>query len=143
MNAMGLSKGDEECAEIVPLQLWSDVAFLEWQRLCSHAGKPVNSLKYTIRSQIDNYATKDILRQVCLMDKGSDDWSVIQDGMTFHADEEQFEAVLGTPNGRGLGYMLKDHKGQFGQMRVKELTVIGQKSGNLWYPMIIQETESF
>lgn len=52
---------------------------------------------------------------------------MLEDGMTFHMGQEQLDAALGTPYGRGLGYMLKAHKSQFGQMNT---TVIGQQSGD-------------
>lgn len=112
---------------IVPLDRWSDVVFLEWKKLCKKAHVPVSSLKHVIRYNVDNKPTEDVIQDVFGLDRP--DWSKISRGRRFHPDEEEFAALLGTPNGSGVAYMLIDHKGQFGQMRVKSITVKGMKIG--------------
>lgn len=126
---------------IVPLNRWSDVVYLEWQRLCRKARVPVNSLKHIISYNVENKPTEDVNQDVFGLD--TKDWSKISRGRTFYPNEEAFAALLGTPNGSGIAYMLIDHKDQFGQMRVKSITVKGMKIGGEWFPWMIQVIETF
>jgi hypothetical protein len=126
---------------IVPLNRWSDVVFLEWQKLCEKVHVPLNSLKHIIRYNVDNGPTEDVIQDVFGLN--TKDWSEISHGRTFYPGEEEFTALLGTPNGSGVAYMLIDHKGQFGQVRVKSITVKGMKIGGEWFPWMVQKIETF
>ncbi|KAJ5895017.1 hypothetical protein N7495_006708 [Penicillium taxi] len=126
-----------DCDDVVPLAKFSDVVFLEWQKL---AGTSVDGLKYMIRSEIDNAATKAVIRKACGLAANEEDWSKIEDAQEFLPGTDNFNALLGSPNGRGLGYMLSQHQSKLGKGKtVTKITVQGQKVVRTWNVMMIQE----
>lgn len=49
--------------------------------------------------------------------------------VTFGPDQEEFEALLGTPNGRGVGHLLKDHFHEMSRKSFGDVTVLGDETG--------------
>ncbi|MEO9651680.1 MAG: hypothetical protein ABJ360_17510 [Roseobacter sp.] len=68
-------------------------------------GRKQKDLKDVVRVSISNPET--LLTVHYALPNGS----YFQDGTTFEfgPEQEEFAALLGTPNGRGIGYLLKDH----------------------------------
>ena len=54
-------------------------------------------------------------------------------GISFEVESEEGRAILGTPNGSGVAWMLGQHKGQFAGKRVERVTVFyAKKKGDLY-----------
>lgn len=106
--------------QTVPLRRWSDVVFLTWQNLC-RGSERTKKLKWIFRLNITNDKTKKIIAEVMRGDihnlKG---WP----GNTFIASQTSGLALLGTPHGAGVAWLLAQHKEQFGfQRTVAKITV--------------------
>ncbi|KAJ5895083.1 hypothetical protein N7495_006774 [Penicillium taxi] len=129
---------------LVPLSVWSDVSFLEWQNLCSIYGASVQSLKHVVQSHIVNSETLEIL-PTALDESGTDvDWEKYKDGKKFTGGAT-FEALLGTPVASGTSWMLIQHKNQLGLKRIASITIMGQHLNNEyikeWVPAMILTIE--
>lgn len=126
--------------------------FLQWQQLCSQTNPStsVSQLKYIIQSDIANDATKAIVRQALGKPSTFTDWSQIEDGVSWTSGDDEFKAILASPNGRGAAWLLVQHKPQFGLMEVTKITVRGAKKETVekgqtqtrWILVIIQEIGS-
>ncbi|KAJ5901621.1 hypothetical protein N7495_002149 [Penicillium taxi] len=127
---------------LVKLRKWSDVTYLEWQNLCNKAGTSVDSLKYLIRSLIQNQLTASIIAQALGEESDFDEWKNYEDGVTFEHGSEKFNALLGTPNGSGSAWILIQHKSQLGLKRISKIKVYGQQIGaSIWEPGMWMEVE--
>ncbi|KAJ4380220.1 hypothetical protein N0V86_004529 [Didymella sp. IMI 355093] len=85
------------------LQRASDLAWLSWTKYA----KPNNHLKYFFNVAITNVATQQAIRRVLKTTNSAyGPWP----GATFGADTEEGKVLLGSPNGRGHGYFLAQHK---------------------------------
>ena len=109
--------------DIVPLGRWSDLVFLEYENLCKTAdtrdGGPfdVKGLKAVFRSRIVNADTKNIIFEIA--EKKGFDGPPAWPGMEFKMDTDEGKALLGTPNGNGVGWLLFSHREQLGWKTVK------------------------
>jgi hypothetical protein len=110
------------------IQQWSDAAFLEWSIACRGVGVAVDGLKYVLRAQIQNIVTQQIVFAVLesiwtdslhtgtptigLWGAGLTDGGIWSNGITIdYADyPNEFNAILGSPNGNGVAYLLATHK---------------------------------
>ncbi|KAF7186262.1 hypothetical protein HII31_12337 [Pseudocercospora fuligena] len=99
---------------LVPLRQWSDIMGLQWQKLCGN--KP---LRYVIRNSVRNPDTLRDLRQIYgvstfeglpVADSPLGEYP----GKTLTGDSEEGEAIIGSPNGRGVAFLLYQHKKTFG-----------------------------
>ncbi|KAJ5984854.1 hypothetical protein N7522_012050 [Penicillium canescens] len=101
----------------------SDVYVLQWQKLAAGSNK-IKNLKYFIRKDVQN---PDTLR---IIDEATGNVAKEWPGTTFSMESDEGKALLRTPNGVGLAYMLI-HKPELGvkvptQVRVFKTT---NKSG--------------
>ncbi|PSN75359.1 hypothetical protein BS50DRAFT_616031 [Corynespora cassiicola Philippines] len=107
---------------------WSDVAFLQW---ISPPCIPVDAeampevenqrnLKYVFRTNIENETTQEVVNRI-LPDfkKEKCTWP----GVTFRTDSLEGRALLGTPNGAGVAWLLAQHREQLGWRVVDQVTV--------------------
>jgi hypothetical protein len=82
---------------------WSDAAFSQWSEVCG--GEP-HKLCYIIQDRVENKPSEAIIKEAHRLAG-----IPIEKGMTWtrasHPDE--FHAILGSPNGYGVVYMLRDH----------------------------------
>lgn len=102
---------------LTPLKQYSDVVFLTWQKV---AGDKIKGLKYVIRHQIINLDTLAVLREV-LQRRGEElkAWP----GVKISMPDRDALAILGTPNGRGVAWILIQHKLQLGPKNIKDVTI--------------------
>lgn len=139
-----LSPGEmASCGPIVKLRAWSDVVYLQWQKLCKVRRDPVSNLNWVIRSHMENELTQTIVRQALGLPRNFKSWDKMPK-KTFRTGESQFRALLATPNGRGTPYLLIQHKNrnQLGVRKVSEITVQPQNLNGKWLPMMIQKIEA-
>lgn len=105
--------------ELTPLKQWSDITFLTWQK---YAGNEIKNLKYVFQSLIINKETEKVIHQVLSTRKEElVAWPGVKIPMT-HPDGQ---ALLGTPNGRGVAWLLIQHKEQLGLKVPEAVTIYG------------------
>jgi hypothetical protein len=101
---------------IPSLKYWSDVAFLQWRCQASHDSE----LKHVLRHDVLNAKT-DFVVEAINAPNGYD--TAPWPGMEYNAYSEDGQALLGTPNGSSVAYMLIQHKKHLGHKTVKKVTV--------------------
>jgi hypothetical protein len=97
---------------------WSDITFVEWQTQAQANGQDIRGLKYVIRYEIVNPATTSIIEEAA-----GKLYSIQWPGVTILMSDEKGRAILGTPNGAGVAYLLATHKTQLGQKTVESVHV--------------------
>jgi hypothetical protein len=134
----------ENSGRAVPeLKHWSDMAYLQWcDPDVSHGEN--GELKYVLRHEIQNKGTLAIMRRIeddYRRANGIEDgWKPMWPGITLEADSEESKALLGTPDGHGVAWLLIQHKRQLGHMAVGKITLYlcdsaepGSHSSNLLF----------
>ncbi|KAF2819010.1 hypothetical protein CC86DRAFT_307928, partial [Ophiobolus disseminans] len=105
--------------DVPDLKYWSDVAFLQWQLAASNK----SDLKYVLRFNVLNTLTSRVLAAIHLLnDTDIMPWP----GTCYNATSPEGRAILGTPNGSSVAYMLIQHKSQLGHKTVSKITVFQQ-----------------
>lgn len=103
--------------ELVPLQTWADVAFLEWVDACNGDEKCIKGLTMVTKCHTTSNTTIQIGSQAL---GGTDKWSAWP-GQSFSNDSQQFAALMSTPAGRGVAWMLLTHREQLGWKSVRSV----------------------
>lgn len=103
--------------ELVPLQTWADVAFLEWADACKGDDQCIKGLRMVTKCHSDSNATMQIGNQALGDPEKWDVWP----GQSFDKDSEQFAALMSTPVGRGVAWLLLTHREQLGWKHVKSV----------------------
>jgi hypothetical protein len=98
------------------VKAWSDVVFIEWQIQARRRELDFRGLKWVFRYSISNKKTKHVLLE---SSQGVLEWP----GTLLSMDEPGGIAMLGTPNGLGVAWLLATHKAQFGEMTVESVRV--------------------
>jgi hypothetical protein len=106
--------------KILPdITAWSDVTFLEWQTQAQASGQDVKQLKYIIRYEIATAETTAIIEQAV-----GEEWQETQwPGLIISMNEERGRAILGTPHGLGVAYLLATHKLHLGEKAIKSVRI--------------------
>lgn len=144
------------------LSNWSDVIYLEWAKRSSVLNK--RNLKYVIRYNVANPETRRLIARA-LNEAGYDSslgklngqplnrilYSLLS-GPPLYTNKvvllmtgDPGKAILGAPNGRGVGYLLAQHQGplQFGKKTVTQVTMFDQtytgqaRKIEYWSPQLI------
>jgi hypothetical protein len=106
----------------------SDILFLEFQRVMTENKQPMKELKGFWRESVENQDTKELATQISSdngMLHGIPKWP----GVDYGPDSDEFAALLGSPNGVGVAYILLQHREQLGQKTIKSVRV--------WYVMAL------
>jgi hypothetical protein len=98
---------------------WSDVIFVEWQHETRRRPLGVGELKWIFRYNIANPTSRAVTVEALRRDGGRRGWP----GVSFHACSENGEAIIGTPNGRGIVWLLATYKRQFGAKTIESVRV--------------------
>lgn len=103
--------------QIVPLRRWSDMIYLTWVDVCNlHSQNPGN-LKYIIRLNVISSDAPVILSRISGTEL-SDFTTVYPDFTVPDApDSQEGRAAVGFSNGRGVAWLLIQHKETFGVTR--------------------------
>ncbi|KAJ4857103.1 hypothetical protein T069G_08000 [Trichoderma breve] len=112
------------------IRRWSDAAWMQWVKACNDADfDDVSNVKYIFRATVVNPSSLDLLFQA-LREKYSDSPTIPPIGvwknrLTLDVAENprQFYAVLGSPNGSGVAYLLMTHKGALGVKTVNKVDI--------------------
>ncbi|RHZ60825.1 uncharacterized protein CDV56_108825 [Aspergillus thermomutatus] len=119
--------------QFVPLKQWSDVIFLLWERAAREANSNVQNLEHIFRSIVINGDTLAIMRRAIGKPADFEGWGELrpmkEKGRTFRPGSDAYYALLYSPNGRGVGWLLIQHKAKLGLRTVSEITVFGGSDG--------------
>jgi hypothetical protein len=94
---------------------WSDVVFTEWQ---TQAHLDISGLQYVFRLQMANDITMSVINTL-----NGHMSHLPWPGLTFPMTELQGLAILGTPNGFGVAWLLIQHRAQFGRRTIESVRV--------------------
>jgi hypothetical protein len=101
------------------LKFWSDVVYLQWKMHSS----PESTLKYVLRHNIMNPVTASIVEAINIANSTTTlEWP----GTSYAATSEEGQALLGTPNGSGVAYLLVQHKQELGRKTIEKITVFSE-----------------
>jgi hypothetical protein len=115
------AKKDPPVTVVPDLKSWSDITFLQWADLHKNEkGPAVSHLRYIMKTPCENPTTQLVIKKA-LKNTGQtlSKWP----GVTFSMDTKEGVAILGTPNGWGVAYLLVQHKKQLGNKVVDKVTV--------------------
>lgn len=109
--------------EVPPLHHWSDIAYLQWLKTSTSASSPVPlpaPIKFVLRLKIQNVDTYSILNKITARHglTGYPPWP----GIVLDIESDEGKAVLGTPNGAGVAWLLIQRKKELGHKRVEKVT---------------------
>ena len=107
---------------------WSDVAFLQWRsesrRYESQTGSLAPPIRYIFRCQIVNKKTRKVIENIVdEKRKAADQDTNIQVCYTVSTSTPEGKALLATPNGAGVAYLLIQHKEQLGVKTITEIDI--------------------
>ncbi|KAI4172110.1 MAG: hypothetical protein LQ343_003758 [Gyalolechia ehrenbergii] len=97
---------------VPPLNRQSDAMWAVWKTI----SRTPNDLRYIGRNGIINDDTKGIMNDI--FSKGPTGQPVRWPGLTFGIDTEEGQALLGTPNGLAVAYILMDRAKELGRRKV-------------------------
>ncbi|MCJ1328187.1 hypothetical protein MMC10_004862 [Thelotrema lepadinum] len=122
MSTISQSPKNDPWPANMPKQ-WSDVVFLGWKDMCSQQTPPVDpgNLKYIVRRHISNKITVGVINNYAPDVSG---WP----GTTFGIGDRAGQALLGTPNGYGPGFLLLQHQTTFGNRKIQTVQVWNEGS---------------
>ena len=112
---------------LVLLHRFSDIAWLVWSKHCHHSGADPAKLRYILSQKTVNDQT---LATVGAITHVAPENVPKYPGELFAgSDKVPFQALVGSPNGLGVAYLLLDHKKQLGaRRRVQSVRVWGPSS---------------
>lgn len=96
--------------EFVPLQSWADLAFIAWADACKGDETCIRRLNTVVKCNTTSKVTDRIATGVL---RGKDSWESYP-GKTFKNGSEELAAILATPIGRGVAWLLLTHRKQLG-----------------------------
>ena len=116
---------------VIPLKRWSDVIFLNYQSLMVGRGKDaMHRLKYIFRMRVNNKKSVKIMEGI--LGGGSLRESIkAWPGVYYGMETDDGRALLGTPNGLGVAWLLIQHKKQLGRKTVAGVRLYRNKDDNL------------
>ncbi|KAF7184944.1 hypothetical protein HII31_13756 [Pseudocercospora fuligena] len=106
-----------------PLQNWSDLVFLAMQKYAKSIGKlnDLKNLRHVVQHTVANKESIEILKNVIGKESLEDDDTF--PAFEFTIDDPQTKATLGSPNGKGVAWLLGQHKHQLGNKYIDYMSV--------------------
>jgi hypothetical protein len=99
------------------LQSWSDIAWLQWAEIACENAK---NLRYVFRSPVANTEAQWLInRAFQLSSKELTTWP----GVEFDMETDEGKALLSSPNGAGVAYLLFTHKRHLGRKTINKVTI--------------------
>ncbi|KAI9656040.1 MAG: hypothetical protein M1821_005101 [Bathelium mastoideum] len=98
-----LSPSQTTAHPLVELSRWSDVVFLEWSRL---AGNNLQNINYIFAYFVSNTESQQIVARAVQGHGNLGPWP----GISFFPGQDEYQAVVGSPNGFGVAWFLISHK---------------------------------
>ena len=95
------------------LSRWSDWAWAVWESVCTGSQKSATDLRYIIHDHITTLDTRMIMHKITGAPISEYvDLHLEWPGLLFTMDQDQGLALLGTPHGQGIAYLIRDHSDQ-------------------------------
>ncbi|KAL8996609.1 MAG: hypothetical protein Q9188_006532 [Gyalolechia gomerana] len=96
--------------EVPPLNRWSDIVWILWTRV---AGDQASKLRFVFRAGVVNDISRAIIDRATRSRDGEfrSPWP----GRTFDMRTDDGKALLGTPHGIGIAYLIADHSDVLGR----------------------------
>ncbi|KAE9992668.1 hypothetical protein EG327_008269 [Venturia inaequalis] len=132
-------------AVLPSLKQWSDVAFLEWKnqlemaRMTSTSDARIPAPRMILRINMMNVETLNLIDQILRnlpaaeRPLGPAAWGVPtppwSDRKVFNMDTDAGKVLLGSPNGRGVAWLLLQHKRAFGLKTITSAVVFKEGGG--------------
>ena len=117
------------------VQKWSDVVGIIW---ADEAGDSAGALKYILRQSIVTPETKGIIRQAAITQEGEHDtrdWKLKEwPGFEFEVDSVEFNALLGTPHGSGVVFLLLEHPNEMPGKNIESVNIFATEDGD-WHQL--------
>ena len=107
------------------VRAWSDVTFIEWKTQAQISGQDIMGLKYVFRYEIVNPQTALVIEKAVGTFR-----SIRWPGLIIPMSDERGQAILGTPNGVGVAYLLATHKAQLGEKTIESVHVWSRQVKN-------------
>ena len=103
------------------------MTFLIYKELAKRQNIPLSNLQTIIRDSITNTDTLDIIDDVCsrLGNKKPKLCPPELPGLLYDVNSDEGKALLGTPNARGAGWLLAQHRAAFPDKTVTSLRIFG------------------
>ncbi|TGO50084.1 hypothetical protein BCON_0192g00110 [Botryotinia convoluta] len=103
------------------LQTWSDITYLSWHAQCTQTSTPLKNLKHIIRSHITNSETSSVIKYILKEEK----IMCPPDRLTIDINDSKGygATLLGTPNGKSIGWLLAQHKNQLGNPKIVSVEI--------------------
>ena len=110
---------------------WSQIVSIVW---AERAETQVGSLKYVFKHDVVTAETKDIMKKAALLSDPEyagqdpdtypdDSFSRQWPGLVFRNGSPGFQALLGTPHGKGVAWLLVDHPDEFPGKDIESITM--------------------
>ncbi|KAF7886114.1 hypothetical protein EAF00_010217 [Botryotinia globosa] len=111
----------EDKISATTLQTWSDITYLSWHAQCTKTSAPLITLKHIIQSHITNSETIFVITEILEEEK----ITYPLDGLKIDINDSKGHgaALLGTPNGKGIGWLLAQHKKQLGNAKIASVEI--------------------
>ncbi|KAJ5172937.1 hypothetical protein N7492_005530 [Penicillium capsulatum] len=104
---------------------WSKTIGTLWMQACTKDNLLPSSLKWIFRDTITNPETRDVLKEALLRTKvNMKTLDTIE--KTFTRKDEAFYAIMGTPNGNGIPWLLKEYAHHLGEKTVTSITILAE-----------------
>ncbi|KAF2498912.1 hypothetical protein BU16DRAFT_536886 [Lophium mytilinum] len=117
---------------------WSELTFQQWSEYRKAAGFQSSDLKYIIRDGIVNKGSQNVIKDIWKnlnIDKDQE-WETFDFSSTKAEEVEAAQTLLGTRNGKGVGYMLTDYPDALGKKNIAKV-----HAWNNDHPSIVFEFE--
>ena len=116
------------------LRQWSDIVWLEYRKQCLNQERRFSDLRFVFRVEAIAKGTLRVLNTI-LDPKGDIERGVTRPNVlparaqkwdhrrTFHEGQPQFQAMVGSPNGAGVAWLLITHKAELGNKKIRSVTI--------------------
>lgn len=120
-----------DLARFVPqIHKWSDVVSIQWAKLAQEHGGSASSLKYVFKHHVVTDFTKRVMERVAGASIGEDDFDRPWPGITVAKGGPRFRALLGTPHGKGVVWLLISHPDLFPNKDILKITMFTDEDGS-------------
>ncbi|KAF2093943.1 hypothetical protein NA57DRAFT_80948 [Rhizodiscina lignyota] len=101
-------------AEVPGLRHWSDAVFLEWSK---QAGDAAKNLKWVFVKDVIEESTRALMVEI-LFELGLQLLPLFKDVEEIDPQSEHGEMLVGSPTGRGIAWLLIQHKAELGRKKI-------------------------
>ncbi|KAI4180494.1 MAG: hypothetical protein LQ346_006980 [Caloplaca aetnensis] len=99
--------------EAVPeMNRWSDIVWLLWAQ---EAGDKAGNLRFIFRDKVRNDVTREIIERIHGLQENPDTLDLPWPGHKYDMRTDDGKALLGSPQGIGVAYLIKDHSNVVGR----------------------------